>query len=64
MWFVRKNGERVLCSLHATHHHDSTGKEYYLLVIQDITQRKKNRTRKPFGRKNSFYRTSCQGVGA
>ena len=41
MWFLRKNGERVLCSLHATHNEDSSGLPYYLLVIQDITQRKK-----------------------
>jgi len=41
LWFVRKNGERVLCSMHATQHQDSDGEIYYLLVIQDITQRKK-----------------------
>jgi two-component system, sporulation sensor kinase C len=41
MWFLRKNGERVLCSMHATLHEDSDKKLYYLLVIQDITQRKR-----------------------
>lgn len=41
MWFLRKNGERVLCSMHATLHEDSDKKPYYLLVIQDITQRKR-----------------------
>ena len=41
MWFLRKNGERVLCSMHATLHEDSDKNPYYLLVIQDITQRKK-----------------------
>jgi two-component system, sporulation sensor kinase C len=41
MWFLRKNGERVLCSMHATLHEDSDKQLYYLLVIQDITQRKK-----------------------
>jgi two-component system, sporulation sensor kinase C len=41
MWFLRKNGERVLCSMHATIHEDSENKPYYLLVIQDITQRKR-----------------------
>ena len=40
-WFLRRNGERVLCSVHATQHRDSEGEAYYLLVIQDITQRKK-----------------------
>jgi two-component system, sporulation sensor kinase C len=41
MWFLRKNGERVLCSMHATVHEDSESQPYYLIVIQDITQRKK-----------------------
>jgi two-component system, sporulation sensor kinase C len=41
MWFLRKNGERVLCSMHATLHEDSDKQLYYLLVIQDITQRKR-----------------------
>ncbi len=41
MWFLRKSGERVLCSMHATLHEDSDKKLYYLLVIQDITQRKR-----------------------
>ena len=41
MWFLRKNGERILCSMHATLHEDSDKKLYYLLVIQDITQRKR-----------------------
>jgi two-component system, sporulation sensor kinase C len=41
MWFLRKNGERVLCSMHATMHEDSENQPYYLLVIQDITQRKR-----------------------
>lgn len=41
MWFLRKNGERVLCSIHATLNEDSENKPYYLLVIQDITQRKR-----------------------
>ena len=41
MWFLRKNGERILCSMHATLHEDSDKKFYYLLVIQDITQRKR-----------------------
>ncbi len=41
MWLVRKSGERVLCSLHASKQNDSEGKAYYLLVIQDITERKK-----------------------
>ncbi len=41
MWFLRKNGERVLCSMHATMHEDSENQPYYLMVIQDITQRKR-----------------------
>ncbi|MDZ7899365.1 MAG: PAS domain S-box protein [Arcicella sp.] len=41
MWFLRKNGERVLCSMHATIHQDSENQPYYLIVIQDITQRKR-----------------------
>jgi two-component system, sporulation sensor kinase C len=41
MWFLRKNGERVLCSMHATMHEDSENQPYYLIVIQDITQRKR-----------------------
>ncbi len=41
VWMVRKNGERVLCSLHASKQNDSEGHLYYLLVIQDITARKK-----------------------
>jgi two-component system, sporulation sensor kinase C len=41
MWFLRKNGERVLCSMHATIHEDSENQPYYLIVIQDITQRKR-----------------------
>jgi PAS domain S-box-containing protein len=41
VWLVKKNGERVLCSLHASKQSDSEGEVYYLLVIQDITARKK-----------------------
>jgi two-component system sporulation sensor kinase C len=41
VWLVKKNGERVLCSLHASKQTDSEGEGYYLLVIQDITARKK-----------------------
>ena len=41
MWFLRKSGERVLCSMHATLHEDSEKIPYCLLVIQDITQRKR-----------------------
>lgn len=41
VWMLRKSGERVLCSLHASRQNDSKGNEYYLLVIQDITARKK-----------------------
>ena len=41
MWFLPKNGEKVLCSMHATLHEDSDKKFYYLLVIQDITERKR-----------------------
>lgn len=41
VWLVRKSGERVLCSLHASKQNDSEGQVYYLLVIQDITARKK-----------------------
>ncbi|AEI47784.1 hybrid sensor histidine kinase/response regulator [Runella slithyformis] len=41
VWLVRKSGERVLCSLHASKQNDSEGSGYYLLVIQDITARKK-----------------------
>lgn len=41
LWFLRKNGEKVLCSMHATLHEDSDKKLYYLLVIQDITERKR-----------------------
>lgn len=41
VWLVRKSGERVLCSLHASKQNDSEGQGYYLLVIQDITARKK-----------------------
>lgn len=41
MWFLRKNGEKVLCSMHATIHEDSDKNPYYLMVIQDITQRKR-----------------------
>lgn len=41
VWLVKKNGERVLCSLHASKQTDSEGEVYYLLVIQDITARKK-----------------------
>lgn len=41
VWLVRKSGERVLCSLHASKQNDSEGKLYYLLVIQNITARKK-----------------------
>lgn len=41
VWLVRKSGERVLCSLHASKQNDSEGYGYYLLVIQDITARKK-----------------------
>jgi two-component system sporulation sensor kinase C len=41
VWLVKKNGERVLCSLHATKQSNSEGEVYYLLVIQDITARKK-----------------------
>ena len=46
MWFLRKGGKRVLCSMHATHHEDGGGVPYYLLVIQDITQRKKTEREK------------------
>lgn len=41
VWLVRKSGERVLCSLHASKQNDSEDHGYYLLVIQDITARKK-----------------------
>jgi two-component system, sporulation sensor kinase C len=41
LWFLRKNQERVLCSVHATLHDDSEKKPYYLIIIQDITQRKR-----------------------
>ncbi|MEZ4900965.1 MAG: PAS domain S-box protein [Spirosomataceae bacterium] len=41
VWMLRKNGERVLCSLHASRQNDSKGREYYLMVIQDITARKR-----------------------
>jgi PAS domain S-box-containing protein len=41
VWLVKKSGERVLCSLHASKQSDSEGEVYYLLVIQDITARKK-----------------------
>ncbi|CAH0996047.1 Adaptive-response sensory-kinase SasA [Emticicia aquatica] len=38
---VRKNGERVLCSLNSSKQKDSDGNDYYLIVINDITARKK-----------------------
>lgn len=38
---VRKNGERVLCSLNSSKQNDSDGNVYYLTVIHDITSRKK-----------------------
>lgn len=41
-WIVRKNGEKIQCSLNISKHVDSTRKDYFLIVIQDITARKKS----------------------
>lgn len=41
VWLVRKNGERVLCSLNSSTQNDSEGNVYYLTIIHDITARKK-----------------------
>ncbi|WP_305952118.1 hybrid sensor histidine kinase/response regulator [Emticicia oligotrophica] len=41
IWLVNKNGERVLCSLSGSKQNDSEGNSYFLIVIQDITSRKK-----------------------
>jgi two-component system sporulation sensor kinase C len=41
VWLVRKNGERVLCSLNSSKQNDSEGNVYYLTIINDITARKK-----------------------
>lgn len=41
VWLVRKNGERLLCSLHASQQTNSEGGVYYLIIIQDITTQKK-----------------------
>ncbi|MFY7912371.1 MAG: ATP-binding protein [Emticicia sp.] len=41
IWMVNRNTERVLCSLSASKQNDSEGNIYYLIVIQDITSRKK-----------------------
>lgn len=38
---LRKNNERILCSLHISRHTDSEGLPYIMIVIQDITTRKK-----------------------
>ena len=41
IWMVNKSGERVLCSLSGSKQNDSEGNNYYLIVIKDITSRKK-----------------------
>jgi two-component system, sporulation sensor kinase C len=41
IWMVNRSGERVLCSLSGSKQNDSEGNIYYLIVIQDITSRKK-----------------------
>lgn len=40
-WLVKKNGERVFCSLNTSKQNDSQGNSYFLIVIHDITARKK-----------------------
>lgn len=40
-WLVKKNGERVYCSLNTSKQNDSQGNAYFLIVIHDITARKK-----------------------
>ena len=40
-WLVKKNGERVFCSLNTSKQNDSQGNAYFLIVIHDITARKK-----------------------
>ncbi len=38
---LRKNNERTPCSLHMSKHTDSEGKPYTMIVLQDITSRKR-----------------------
>ena len=41
VWMLRKNGERVQCCLNVSKQIDNEGQVYYLLVIEDMTARKK-----------------------
>ena len=41
VWLLRQNGERVQCCVNCSKQIDSKGQFYYLLVIEDMTARKK-----------------------
>lgn len=41
IWLKRKNGEKIQCSLNLYKQRDSKNNPYFMLVIQDITSRKK-----------------------